>query len=89
LSIRHNGNTEEYKSITFSLGVEDINAHAQTVYTRPSPSPILEGLGTRLNLVWTPLHAWKCLAGIWMKLHCYTVDWDISCWKIFVLFSCG
>jgi len=38
----------------FSLGVEDINAHVQTVYTRPSPSPILEGLGMRLNLVWTP-----------------------------------
>jgi len=28
--------------------VGEINAHAQTVCTRPSPPPILEGLGIRL-----------------------------------------
>ena len=70
----------------FSLGVGEINTHVQTVYTKPSPSPILEGLGTRLNLVWTPLHAWKCLAGIWMKLHWYTVDWGYFMLKNFRVF---
>ena len=33
----------------FLLEVGEINAHVQTVYTRPSPTPILEGLGTRLR----------------------------------------
>jgi len=28
--------------------IEEINMHVQTVCTRPSPPPILEGLGTRL-----------------------------------------
>ena len=42
-----NRNTEEYKSIMFYPEVGEINAHAQTVCTRPSP-PILEGLGMRL-----------------------------------------
>ena len=32
----------------FSMEVGEINTHGQTVYTRPSPPPILEGLGTRL-----------------------------------------
>jgi len=33
----------------FSLEVGEINTHAQTVCTRSSPPPILEGLGTRLS----------------------------------------
>jgi len=31
--------------------VGEVNMHAQTVCTRPSPPPILEGLGTRLCVV--------------------------------------
>jgi len=41
---------EEYKSIMLSLEVGEINVHAQTVYTRPSPAPILEGLGYKARL---------------------------------------
>ena len=40
---------EEYESIMFYPKVGEINVHAQTVYTRPSPPPILEGLGTKLE----------------------------------------
>jgi len=44
----------------FSPEVGEINAHVQPVYTRPSPPPSLEGLGTRLavnelELPWVPV----------------------------------
>ena len=44
-----NCNTKEYESIILSLEVGEINAHVQTVCTRPSPPLISEGLGTRLH----------------------------------------
>jgi len=40
---------ERFESIMFPPEVGEINVHAQTVYTRPSPPPILENLGTRLG----------------------------------------
>jgi len=44
----------EYESITFSPEFGEINMHTQTVCTRSSPPPILEGLGMRLHNT----HAW-------------------------------
>jgi len=48
-----NRNTEEYKNIIFFPEVGEINAHAQTVYTRPSPrSPNFRRSGYKANSYW-------------------------------------